>query len=381
MRLLVLSMLALWLLSPAVVAAGAEYPMAGPSPSRKKSSPKKKKERRYINISALHQSLPGSRLADESCLLFRVDNCDVVVLADDEQRVQLIYVRVVPGVKKNKRREVLNAVKGRLQMAYDKPNKLNELIAVDGSAALLYYDMGRGAGDAAMIAAPRCEVLRNILSNFTDPEPELRAAEGLACSFMVETEGVEIEITVDLSLPIVNYVELRGGKVKKQEKVNPADVVSGLFPELDAKPERANAVFGKGAARLRTLSCDDTFYLVRNARFFAVGTESQLKRAVENEAGIKKYGFEKADFRALEVTLPASSVADTLVAPSAAEPEPAEPEPPTPDTPVDTPPTAEPEPATPTPAADAPADQPAQADEVLTPEAAREAYRKMLREM
>lgn len=376
MRLLVLSLLVSLLLSPAVMSAGAEYQMAGPGASHKKSSAKKKKARRYINITALHQSLPGSQLADETCLLFRVDNCDVVVLADDEQRVKFIYVRVMPGVKKNKRREVLNAVKGRLQMAYDRPNKLSELIAADGSAALLYYDLGGGAGGDALIAAPRCEVLQNIFSKFTDTEPELRSAEGFACSFVVETEGVEIEITVDLSLPIVNYVELRGGKVKSQWKVNPEDVVSGLFPDLDDKPERANAVFGKGAARLRTLSCDDAFYLVRNARFFAVGTEPQLNRAVASGAGIKKYGFEKADFRALEVTLPANSVADTLVAPSADELEPTPP-----DTPVDTPPEAEPHPATPTPADDALAVPPAQADTPLSPEAAREAYRKMLREM
>lgn len=380
MRFLILSLLASLLLPPAVAAAGAEYQLAGPASSRKKSSSKKKKARRYINLSALHQSLPGSQMPDETSLLFRVDNCDVVVLADDEQRVKFIFLRVIPGVKKAKRREALNAVKSRLQLAYDKPSTPNELIAADGSAALLYFDLPVAHADAALIAATRCDVLQNILGGFSDPEPELRPAEGLACAFVVETEGVEMEISVDLSLPLVNYVELRGGKVKS--KVKPDSVIKGLFSGLDSKPERAYASFGKGDDRLRTLSCDGTFYMARNAGFFVIGTVNHLKQAAQNGIGTKKYGFSKPDFTDWEVTLPTGPAADSLLEATADEPVPAEPEAPTPaDTPEVKPPVAEPEPTTPTPAGDTPADQPAQADGVLTPEAAREAYRKMLREM
>ena len=380
MRILILSFLASLLLPSAVAAAGAEYQLAGPASSRKKASSKKKKARRYINLSALHQSLPGSQMQDETCLLFRVDNCDVVVLADDEQRVKFIFLRVSPGVKKAKRREALNAVKSRLQVAYDKPATPSELIAPDGSAVLLYFDLPVASADNALIAATRCEVLQNILGGFSDSDPELRPAEGLACAFVVETDGVEMEISVDLSLPIVNYIELRGGKVKN--KVKPDSVIRGLFPGLDSKPERAYASFGKGDDRLRTISCDGTFYMARNAGFFVVGTVDQLKKVAQNGVGTKKYGFSEPDFSDWGVTLPTSSAADALVDASADEPVPAAPEAPTPaDTPEVTPPVAEPEPTTPTPAVDASSEQPARTDGALTPEAAREAYRKMLREM
>lgn len=382
MRFLIFSLMLAVCPLPTAMAAGGEYQAAPIGQSAKPSASKKKqKEKRYINIDALHQSLPGSYLADETSLLFRVDNCDVIVLADDEHKVRFIYVKAAPHVKKSKRRDALMGVKSRLRLAYILPNQPHESISPDGTAALLYYDRPEEAESSDLIAVPRCEVLQNILCNYSVAERETAMVEGLACAFVVEKDGVELELAVDLSQPTVNYVEVRGGKVQNKMKTNPEMVVKGLFPALDSAPERAFAMFGKGAGRLRTLACDGTFYLGRNARFFVVGTADDLKDAVKNGVNIKKYGFATPDFSEWRVVLPSEVDASLLVGPLVDEPEEDTPAETPPDTPEPSAPSTTPEPPVETPTQTEPPPAATPADVPLTPEAAREAYLKMLRGM
>lgn len=388
MRLLILSMICAAVAVPVVGAAAPEYQGEAErvTPQRLKADKKKKKKasRKYINLAALHESLPGSHLHDEGCLWLRADDCDVVFLADDEQRLKCIFVRVAPHVKKAKRRAVLNAVKSRLRMVYNKPAPPQEISAAAGNATLLCYDSIESGSGQDMLAESRWDALRNLYGTFAESDPALQDAAGLGCAFTVEKDGVELEIAVDLASPIVNYVELRGGKVQNKMKTNPEDVVESIFPSLDSKPERAYAMFGKGACRMRSLVGDGTFYLTRNARFFAAGTPDSLKKAVENEANFKKYGFASPDFSAWQATLPTIPVADSLLTaptPMVEEEEEEEtPAAPPEHTPADAPA------ATPG-SEQGGASQPEQpqvtpgAHEPLTPEAARDAYRRMLREM
>ncbi len=386
MRLLILSMICAAVVVPVAGATTPEYQGGAGrvTPQRFNAGKKKKKKasRKYINLAALHESLPGSHLHDEGCLLLRADDCDVVFLADDEQRLKCIFVRVAPHVKKAKRRAVLNAVKSRLRMVYNKPAQPDEMLAAAGNAALLYYDPIEEDSGRGMLSESRWDALRYLYGTFAESDPALQDAAGLACAFTVEKDGVELEIAVDLASPVVNYVELRGGKVQNKMKTNPEEVVESVFPSMGSKPERAYAMFGKGACRLRTLIGDGTYYLTRNARFFAAGTVDALKTAVENEANFKKYGFASPDFAAWQATLPTIPVADTLLT-SPEEPEEAEEDKPeeapehTPtEAPVVTPSAEQGGPPQP----EQPQTTP-QPTEPLTPEAARDAYRKMLREM
>ena len=389
MRLLILSMICAAVLAPMAGAAlpgygGVITQAKGATLKADKKKKKKKKAIRYINLAALHASLPGSHLYDDECLLARAGDCDVMFFADDEQRVKFIFVRVAPHVKKAKRKAAVNAVKQRLLTAYDEPALQTKLQSESGNAALLCYESISGSDDEEVLAESRWDALRNLYVAFDDAEPVLQDAEGLACAFTVEKDGVELEYAIDLAASEVDYVELRGGKVQNKGKINPEEVVKSMFSDLEDEPERDCATFGKGGNRLRTLCCDDTHFLTRNSRFFAAGTEDALRKAAERGANFKKYGFESPDFSAWQVTLPSTPVSATLLnAPGKDDADKGEPEEPKkgpeiiPEGVPDVQPPAEQDtPAQP----EQPQETPTTA-EPLTPEAARDAYRKMLREM
>lgn len=383
MKRLLFSMLAVSLAVPGFGTAAFALPpkhrgVKAPIAEGTYSSSRSKRRAKYIDINALHQSLSGSHLYDEHCLLFRVSSCDVIVLADENDHVKYIFVRVDHEVKKSKRREILVALKERLRALYRHPQPPNELLSADGSAVLFYYDSTTQDEDLdgdCVLSRNRCDALNHMLS--LSNKPKLREASGLGCGFRVELEKVEIDFAVDFSHPTVEYVELRGGRIfQSKMKVNVEEDVQNLFLSMEEEPSRQYAMFGKGSSRLRVLSTDSTYYLGRNARFFAAGTPELLKAATAKGACYKKYGFDSPDFSQWEVTLPAKvDVSELTKNPKDEE----EPETETPKESESTqdaagadekPETVPVEPA-----------QPVVADKPLTPEAALEAYLKMLREM
>ena len=385
MRLLMLSFMCAMMAAPMPGVAAPEYQSADYRMAQSRAGNTKKQKRqnrpnprklRYVDINLLHASLPGSHLYDDGCLLFHAGECDIVALADVQKRVTCFFVRTAASVKKAKRRETLETLKNKLQLAYDKPAPLREVVPSDGSAVLLYYDWSYGAGGSSYLGVDRCSAVYNLLKVFDASGVSAKPAAGLACGFSVEKDGVELELALDMASPTVNYAEIRGGKVQNKGKTNPEEVVESVFPDLDSKPARAYASFGKGENRLRTLVCNDTHYLARDGRFFVAGTVENIKKAVDNKADFKKYGFDSPNFSSWEVTLPTESVGDTLLQPADEEKkvEPTEaPKPTTPETEQGTTP--------PKPTQEEPAQPAADSTTPLTPEAAREAYRKMLGEM
>ena len=386
MRLLILSIICAAVLAPMAGAAlpgygGVTTQMKEPSLKAGKKKKKKKQPVRYIDMAVLHASLPGSHRYDDGCLLARAGDCDIMFFADDEQRVKFIFVRAASHVKKAKRKSVVNAVRTRLRLVYDQPALQSELLSASGNSALLCYESISGTDDDAVLSESRWDALRHLYVAFDDAEPVLQDAEGLACAFTVEKDGVELEYAIDLAADEVDYVELRGGKVQSKGRINPEEVVKSMFSDLEDEPERECASFGKGGNRLRSLTCDGTYYLTRNSRFFAAGTEEALRKAAEKGANFKKYGFANPDFSEWQVTLPSAPVADSLLETLRVDKEEEEssdrvPEISTEGIPAVTPPAEQETPAQPEqPQAPQPPAGP------LTPEAARDAYRKMLREM
>ena len=68
-------------------------------------------ELNYINIDLLHKALSGSEMHDETCLLFRYDSSDVIVLANEEKEVKFIFIRTPEIKNKNKKREESGHIK------------------------------------------------------------------------------------------------------------------------------------------------------------------------------------------------------------------------------------------------------------------------------
>lgn len=374
MKRLLLSLLSVAMLLPAesgsivpVGQVGSKLVSQRPAPTRKKVN-----KREYINIDILHEALEGAYMHDPACLLIDAHNCEITVLADEEGNVKFIHVRVNPDVDKPRRRATLSNMITVVQEQLNVSEAMRCWKSDDDAAALFSFAPLEQGGGEDLLGVSRCEALQNLLSTFDESTPEMVSVDGFACAFKVVKTGVEMELAVDLSTPIVRYVELRGGKVRG--KVKPMEVIEGVFPSLTARPPKgAVSTFGKGASRLRALTTNGQYYLCRNAKakskFFAAGEERRLMEAVEREANFKTYGFTVPDFSKAKVDWPDSLNACDLVkkdeetAMPATPPEEQEPQPsktePKPDTPA-----ATPEPAAP-----------------LTPESARDAYLKMLREM
>lgn len=379
-------------LSTLVVAAsllGGGLVVAEPRSAKQSESSTRSTSSSYINIKALHESLPGSHLHDSGCLLFRVDSCDVIVLADSRGNVKIMAVAVDADVKKADRRDVLAAVKRKLRLLYCLPKQPQELLAPAGNAALLYYDnveTDEEMDAEEVLSMPRCDALMHMISQ--NEISKLREVCGLACFFRIKFENVEMDLGVDLSYPSVNYLELRGCRIfRSKMKVNVEEEVACMFPSFSDDFPRSKAMFGKGSKRLRTLSSDGTFYLGRNARFFAVGTSDNLDKALKNGACYKTYGFDSPSFVEWMVNLPNKLDAASLLSDPSAPKENPDDEEDTPDEEQDentaTEPTGgdEADPAPPGESTDKGKPTPAAPVVPLTPDAARKAYLKLLREM
>ena len=378
MQRLLLSLLSVAMLLPAESGAVVPVGQAGSThvSQRPVSYSKREKTRKYVDIIALKEALDGARLHDAGCLLIAARDCECMALADEENNVKFIHIRVNSQVDKSKRRAVLTKMIStvREQLTLDESPQV--WTSDDATVALLCYaPLDQNEGDD-MLGKPRCEALQNLLTAFDESTLELVHADGFACAFKTKKEGVEMEIAVDVSAPIVRYIELRGGKVRA--KVNPKEVIESVFPALSEKPSKDSVFFGKGAYRLRALTTDGQYHLCRNtkpkSRFFAAGDDAHLKAAVEREANFKTYGFSEPPFSDAVVSWPDSLNADDLIKKSEADTPEQEP-----DTPAKQGDEA-PQPDKTEAQQDAPAADP-EPTAPLTPEAARAAYLKMLREM
>lgn len=328
-------------------------------------------EQTYIDLDALHRSLQGSKLHDAGCLLFRAAGCDVVVLADESKQVRYMILRVADNIRnKSKRREVLERALQTLKIAYDLPVIPDQMVSVDARMALLHYEAyNEEASGQALVGVERCKALQNLLKLYDYYHVELSSATGLSCSFMVIADGVQLELSFDLRNKIVQYVEVRGVKIiDKGFRPKPDKSVAEVFSTLENEPDSRHVSLG--GEQYTSLKTDGNYYLVRNGKFYLVGTLKTLSAAVKKGADMQNNNFLKANFSSLTVSLPSSSVAAKLLTRAPDPPKPVKP----------TPPRVEPP---------APVEQPKEPvvekkkEELppLTPEQAREAYLKMLREM
>lgn len=362
-------------LAPAVQGA------VSPGSHAAQSGSVEQEELNYINIGMLHKALSGSELHDEACLLFRYDNSDVIVLANEEGEVKFIFIRTPEIKNKNKKREALNRVKERVAQAFAIPYTPKELVSVDGRTALLYYDSLRTCESENFLNETRCQALQNLLSAYEDSHIELGTIAGLACQFQMVLDGVEVELTLDLRAPKVQYVEAKGGKYTSGFWVKPEEVIYMLFPTLrDESEARWRAKGDEGEEVLRAVKTDGTHYIARGSgkkrgSVFIVGTKDNIQTVWKRKIETGRAVYLRPKFADFTVSLPSSAL-DNVVKPKPKPAKPAKPAPPAP---------KKPEPAEPK--EQQPQEKPVEKEQpkpalpALTPEQAREEYLRILREM
>lgn len=349
------------------------------APASQKGSDEQE-ELNYINIDLLHKALSGSEMHDETCLLFRYDSSDVIVLANAEKEVKFILIRTPEIKNKNKKREAMNRVKERVAAAFATPFKPKELISVDGRTALLYYDSLRTCESENFLNESRCLALQNLLSAYENSHIELGSIAGLACQFQMVLDGVEVELTLDLREEKIQYAEAKGGKYTSGFWVKPEEVIYMLFPTLrDDSDARWRAKGEDGEEVLRAVKTDGTYFMARGSgkkrgSVFIVGPKDAIQTSWKRKVESGRTVYLRPKFADFDVSLPASAI-DNVVKPKPKPVKPAEPEKPKPK--KENPTVEKEQPQAPT----VEKEEPKPALPALTPEQAREAYLKMLREM
>lgn len=359
--------------------------------SEGKKKKKKKKKKTYINIQALHESLPGSKLVDSGLLLFELNGCEVYVLADENAEVRFMLVRLLKtDTKLRKKDTMLKDVCQRLHSNYGRPEWAGQLNDEEGKTALLYFappEYYDAEADKTALGCDRVTALYDVINYYTeeDKAPELALSPGYSVAFLVAADELQFNMALDISQPTVEYAEVRYVKqLKKSLTAKYPQTASSLWPGLHFSGKKGSV---DGKTNFKILGTDDSFWMGRKEALFIFSTEERLRAAAVKGVNVKKCGFEREDFSELSVDMPSTISEEDWVkltqAPGEEEPEEEYEEEPEVETPTPKPepkPEVQPEPA-PEKSTPEPAPQPAAPAEPHTPESARRAFIDQLRNL
>lgn len=359
----------------------------GQSTNKKKKS--KKKKQKFINIRALHASLPGSVLDNSGVLLFTLKGCEVYVLADENEDVRFMLVRLLKTDGKGRKKDnPLQDVCTDLQNYYGKAGLVGTLKDEDSKTALLHFEPYEDYGDEdkSALGKDRVTAIYDVMQTYTEEEtlPKLALSPGYSVAFIVQKDDIEFNLALDLSEPTVEYAEVRYIKMlKKSLSTKYNQVAEDLWPGLSFSGRKSSV---DGKTNFKILGTDGPFWMGRKDAFFIFATEERLRQAAVQGVNVKKCGFSRADFAKAEITLPPPNEVDwkklTQAPEEEEEPEvePQEEEPtPEPEVKPEPQPEVQPEPTPAEPTPEPPAQPAPPPVETYTPEAARRAFIDQLR--
>lgn len=260
--------------------------------------------KRRLTLSQVHEALDGSRLHDDTCLVFRVNNCDVFIFADEEGSLRHVLIRFAGrGGAREKRRAAVEEVQKALQRVLGESAPPEQLVSTDG-ALLMYSEPSVAYGKTLICGVDRCRAIDELLALGEDAELLLKKTDAMGLTLeLAYEEELAPEITLDLTRPVVEYVELRASDKCSKKKLN-AKVLS-LFSDIkQSKAEDKYSRFGRGDKAVETWWTNGTHYLARNKRLYLVGSAKCLNSAVDRGVDYKVRVVELPDLSSYKVELP-----------------------------------------------------------------------------
>lgn len=268
-------------------------------------------------LSDVHEALSGSHLYDDTCLVFRVNNCDVFIFADEDECLRHILIRYAArGGAREKRRAAAEKVQKELQLALGASAPTQVMDSGDGTM-LMYSEPNMAYSKAMVCGADRCRAIDELLALREEATLSLKRADAMSLTLELAcAEDLAPTITLDLTRPVVEYIEMRASDKCSKKKLNAK--VLALFADIKQyKAEDRYSSFGSGEQAVETWWTDGIYYLARNKRLYLVGTPKTLNKAVDAGVEYKQSAVELPDAAAYNVELPQGAI--TPVAPETEE--------------------------------------------------------------
>lgn len=269
---------------------------------------------RYLYIEQLADTAVNCWQPDTGFAAFTTGGCRVIALADENQRVSVIFV--VGSTARNARneeREKVEKVAGRLAELFDLPNKPKITFSEDTPSAMLTYTMLFNQAkekNSGLMDTTRLASLHYILSACNG---NLRGWHGSGVSFWVVKNGMRFEVTVDMAHDPIEYAEVRiaaeqSAKFERSSK-NVKEVVTGTtYGSGEARADLAREL---NAQRMVLADTSSDSYITWKAKVFRAGTEERVKAANKKGRTARDYIFEEINFPNEEAQLPKASLSST----------------------------------------------------------------------
>lgn len=269
---------------------------------------------RYLYIEQLSDMAGSCWQPDTGFTAFTCGGCRIVALADDNQRVSVIFVMGSTAKNvKNEEREKVEKMANKLAELFDLPNKPRITLSEDTPSAMLTYTMLFNQAkekNSGLIDTTRLAALHYILSACNG---SLRGWHGSGVSFWVVKNSMRLEVTVDMAHDLIEYAEVRiaaeqSAKFERSSK-NVKEVVTGTtYGSGEARADLAREL---NAQRMVLAETSSDSYITWKAKVFRAGTEERIKEANKKGRTARDYIFEEINFPNEEAQLPKASLSST----------------------------------------------------------------------
>jgi len=263
---------------------------------------------RYLYIEQLADILGSSWEADTGSTFFVCNGCNVVAVADDTQRVALMFVYIDGAKNRDEERAKIKQTAEKLAGLFDVPAKPKITYSQDAPSALLTYTILFNQAkerNAGLLNTERLPVLYYVMNSCSGT---LRGWHDGGVSFWVTKNSMRFEVTLDMLHDPVEYVELRlaaeqSAKFERSSQ-NVKELVTGN-PHGGGNPQLRNDLTRElNASRLVLSDTDEDAYITWKAKVFRAGTEERLKAANKKGRTARDYVFGEIEFPKREATLP-----------------------------------------------------------------------------
>lgn len=269
---------------------------------------------RYLYIEQLSDMAGSCWQPDTGFTAFTYEGCRIIALADESQRVSVIFVFGGMGKDaKGEEREKVEKTAGKIAELFDLPNKPKITMSEDTASAMLAYSMLFNQAkerNSGLINTSRLAALHYILSGCSG---SLRGWHDSGISFWIVKNAMRFEVTLDMVHDPIEYAELRiasehSAKFDRSSK-NVLEIVTGTT--YFNNEVRADLARELNAQRMVMADTSSDSYITWKAKVFRAGTEERIKEANKKGRTVRNYVFDELTFPNEEARLPQASLSST----------------------------------------------------------------------
>lgn len=274
---------------------------------------------RYLYIEQLSDMAQNTWEPDTGCTIFKYKGCRVVALADDDQRVSVIFVYLdTPKTAKKEEKELVKKTADKLAELLDLPTKPKVTLSQEAASAMLTYDILFNQAkekNSGLLDASRLAALHYMLNTCNGA---LRGWHGSGVSFWAtlnrDSVSMRFEATLDLAHNPVEYAELRlsaeqNAKFERSGKLV-KEIITG-YPGSGSAINSRDLARELNATRILMAEESENLYITWKSKVFRAGSEETLKSANKRGRSVRDYIFSDFLYPDKEAQLPSAPLSTT----------------------------------------------------------------------